>query len=342
MTSTSSDLPVSAPLRSRSRAVPYVVLLVVAVLVAVLVWLATRPVDMLVQGEVEAPRVDVSARVPGRVASLGADVGDTVARGDLLVQLENAQLTTGLGASQAALIVAQRSEEVAAATRPEIIRAREAELAAAEADLWLAREAATRERELEERGVRSQAMLEQATRNLQAAERKVDAAQAQLDLARAGASAEERAVAAAQVGQARAAIAQARANIDELTVIAPQSGQITGRMVELGENIGPGAPLFSIVDLDAAWFTFNIRENVLGGLKVGDVLRVRVPALDAEVDATITLINAQGEFASWRATRATGDFDLRSFELRARPDQPLDGLRPGMSALIHPAETGAR
>ena len=211
-------------------------------------------------------------------------------------------------------------------------------MAAAEADLQLAQEAATRDQALEQRGVRSQAVIEQSARNLAAAERKVEAAQAQLDLTRAGASPEERAVAAAQVDQARAAIGQAEANIDELNVTAPQGGQVTGRMVELGENVGAGAPLFTIVDLDGTWFTFNIRENLLGGLKVGDRLRVQVPALDAQIDATVTLINAQGDFASWRATRATGDFDLRSFEVRAAPATPVPGLRPGMSALIRPAE----
>ena len=193
MTSISSDLPPSKPARPRSRVLPYVVLLILAALVAGLVWYATRPVAMLVQGEAEAPRVDVSARVPGRVVELGADVGDRVEQGALLVRLENAQLTTNLGAAQAALVVAQRNETAIGATRPEIIRAREAELAAAEADLQLAQEAATRDQALEQRGVRSQAVIEQSARNLAAAERKVEAAQAQLDLARAGASPEERA-----------------------------------------------------------------------------------------------------------------------------------------------------
>ena len=99
-------------------------------------------------------------------------------------------------------------------------------------------------------------------------------------------------------------------------------------------RIVPGAPLFTIVDLDQAWFTFNLREDLLAGLAMGDRLTIRIPALDTETEAEITLINVQGQFASWRATRATGDFDLRSFELRARPVAPLEGLRPGMSALI--------
>lgn len=330
----------SRPARARtgSKALPYIVLLIIAGLIAALVWYATRPVATLVQGEVDAPRVDVSARVPGRVVELGARLGDDVEKGALLLRLENTALATGLRTSQAALVVAERNEAATAATRPETIRAREAELAAAEADLRLAQEAASRDQALEQRGVRPQAAVEQSTRNLQAAERKVDAAEAQLDLARAGASSEERAVAAAQVDQARAALKQAEADIEELTVLAPQAGQVTGRMVELGENVGAGAPLFTIVDLDRIWFTFNIRENLLRGLQVGDSIRVEVPALDAEIEAEVTLINAQGEFASWRATRATGDFDLRSFEVRAEPVERLDGLRPGMSALIRPAE----
>ena len=111
-------------------------------------------------------------------------------------------------------------------------------------------------------------------------------------------------------------------------------GEITGRMIEIGENIGPGAPLFTLVQPANAWFTFNIREDQLHGVAVGDTLNVTIPALDTTVEAKVTLINVQGDFASWRATRATGDFDLRSFELRATPVQPVTGLRPGMSALL--------
>ena len=112
------------------------------------------------------------------------------------------------------------------------------------------------------------------------------------------------------------------------------SGEISARLIELGENIGPGAPLFTIVDLEQAWFTFNLREDLLTGLEVGTTLSVHVPALARDLEAEITLINVQGQFASWRATRATGDFDLRSYEVRARPVAPVSGLRPGLSALI--------
>lgn len=313
---------------------PFVVLGLLAVAVILSVWWVTRPGPLLIQGEVAAPRVDVSARISGSVAELSADLGDQVEAAVTLALLSNPQLVTGHAAAASGVTVAQASEAAAGATRPEVIRAREAELAAAQADLRLAREQAARDTELSQQGLRPQAAIDQSVRNVDTAARRVEAAEAQLDLASAGASPEERAVAAAQVAQAEAALAQRQADLDELTILAPLSGEISARLVELGENIGPGAPMFTIVDLDRAWFTFNLREDLLGGLQVGDVLSVYIPAMDRDIDARITLINVQGQFASWRATRATGDFDLRSFELRARPAMPVAGLRPGMSALI--------
>lgn len=323
--------PAHAPRRSL---LPLLVLAVLAGLVIGAVWWATRPGPLLIQGEVAAPRVDVSARTSGRVTRIEADLGQRVEGGQLLAELSNPQLVTAHAAAASGLEVARASEAAAGATRPEVIRAREAELAAAQADLRLAEEQLGRDTGLSQQGLRPQAALDQSTRNLDAAAGRVEAAEAQLDLARAGASPEEREVAAAQVAQAEAALAQRQADLDELRIFAPMSGEISGRTIELGENVGPGAPLFTIVDLDQAWFTFNLREDLLAGLATGDRLTIRIPALDTETEAEITLINVQGQFASWRATRATGDFDLRSFELRARPVAPLEGLRPGMSALI--------
>jgi HlyD family secretion protein len=319
---------------ARKAFLPFVILALLALGVAGAVWWVTRPGPVLIQGEVAAPRVDVSARVSGRVAEVTADLGHRVEAGVRLVTLSNPQLVTAYATAASGLEVARASKAASGATRPELIRAREADLALAQADLLLAQEQFARDTELSQKGQRSQALLDQSTRNVETATRRAEAAQAQLDLARAGASPEERALAAAQVAQAEATLAQRQADLDELTVNAPMAGEISARLIEPGENIGPGTPLFTIVDLNSAWFTFNLREDLLAGLKIGDLLRVRVPALNVEVDTEITLINVQGQFASWRATRATGDFDLRSFELRARATAPLPGLRPGMSALI--------
>jgi HlyD family secretion protein len=105
-------------------------------------------------------------------------------------------------------------------------------------------------------------------------------------------------------------------------------------VAELGENFSAGAPLFSLIDINHPWFTFNLREDLLKGLAIGDRFEVTVPALDnSRIEVRVTVINAQGQYATWRATRATGDFDLRTFEVRAEPTSPVKGLRPGMSAI---------
>lgn len=302
---------------------------------AVLLWYATRPPALIVQGEVSADRVDVSPRVSGRVTKLHADVGDRVTRDMVIAQLESPQLVSAMLATQAALAVARADLDRVNSTRPEVIEARKAEVSAADADVVLYMSDKERQTKLTETNAASQARLEQSSRNLESALRAREAAQANLDLAVAGASKEERALALAKVQQAEATLNQQQTDIRELTIVAPIEGQVTTRVAEQGENFSAGAPLYSIVDIGHPWFTFNLREDLLKGLKIGDSLSVLVPALkNATVNAQVTVINAQGQYATWRATRATGDFDLRTFEVRARPVQVVEGLRPGMSAIL--------
>ncbi|MDE1992943.1 MAG: efflux RND transporter periplasmic adaptor subunit [Rhizobiaceae bacterium] len=304
------------------------------VALAVVLWFATKPPPLIVQGEVSANRVDLSPRVSGRVAKLNADVGDNVKAGTVIAELESPQLVAGLHMSEAALAVAQADLVRVNSTRPETIDARRAELAAADADVTLYQEASARQAKLVTSGSSTQSQVEEATRNLEAAIRKRESAQADLDLAVAGASKEEKQLAATQVEQAKASLNQQQVDVNELIIHAPIDGQVTTRVAELGENFSAGAPLFSIIDIANPWFTFNLREDLLKGLKVGDTFKVTVPALNsAELEVKVTVINAQGQYATWRATRATGDFDLRTFEVRAVPVAPVDGLRPGMSII---------
>ena len=178
-------------------------------------------------------------------------------------------------------------------------------------------------------------MVDEATHNLESAIRKRESAQAALQLATIGASPEEKALAAAQVKQAEAALNQRDVDVAELTIRAPIAAQVTTRVASLGENFSAGSPLFSLIDTHKIWFTFNLREDLLGGLKIGDTFDVTVPAFKSQVvPVRVTMINVQGQYATWRATRATGDFDLRTFEVRAVPTQPVEGLRPGMSAIV--------
>ncbi len=306
----------------------------VALALALVLWLATRPPPLTIQGEVSSDRVDISPRAAGRVVGLAADVGDTVEKGAVIATLESPQLEASLLAARAALAVAQADLARISSTRPETIAARRAELSAADADVRLYAETYDRQSKLIKSGFSPQARLDEATRNLEAATRKRETANAALKLATEGASPEEKALVAAQVKQAEAALHQREVDVAELTVHAPISGQITTRVAGVGENFSAGAPIFSLIDLKDVWFTFNLREDLLGGLKVGDRFTVTIPAFKGrEVPVQVSLINVQGQYATWRATRATGDFDLRTFEVRAKPVEPIQGLRPGMSAI---------
>lgn len=314
----------------------------VLVTFALLLWLATRPPPLTVQGEVTSDRVDISPRVAGRIAKLNVDVGSSVDKGAVIAELESPQLIAALIAARAALGVAKADLDRINSTRPETIAARKAELAAAEADVTLSQETFDRKAQLAHTGNAPQATVDEATRNLELATRKRESAQAALQLATTGSSPEEKALAAAQLKQAEAALNQREVDVAELTIRAPIPAQVTTRVASLGENFSAGAPLFSLIDLKNIWFTFNLREDLLGGLKIGDTFEVTVPAFKSQViPVRVTMINVQGQYATWRATRATGDFDLRTFEVRAVPTQPVEGLRPGMSAIVAWSKRGS-
>jgi HlyD family secretion protein len=164
------------------------------------------------------------------------------------------------------------------------------------------------------------------------AKRDQDRAKLAYDEAVNGATKEEREIAETNVLKAQASVDTIKASVDELTVKAPIASQVYQIGAEVGEYVSPGVPLLSLIDLSDIWLRFNLREDLVKGLKVGDRFKMRAPALgDQEIEAEIKLVETRGEYAGWRATRATGDFDLRTFEVRAYPVSPIPALRPGMS-----------
>jgi len=268
-----------------------------------------QPAAYLIEGEVEATRIDLSAMVTARVAQTPVGSGDSVAAGDLVVQLESTLILAQLATAQAGLAVAKANRDIAYSTRPETIAVAEAQLANAGANVELAQSTNDRITQLRDDSVVSQASLDQATNARNAAIQAQAAAQANRDQTRNGTSPEQKSVADAQVMQAKANLAQSQAKIDEMTVASPIDGQVTTRTAEVGKLFSAGAPLISIVDVDHAWFTFNLREDLLDGLEVGQPLQVRVPALGEDVamiEATIIAINVEGSYANWRATKISG------------------------------------
>jgi HlyD family secretion protein len=261
------------------------------------------------------------------------DRGQNVTAGQVLVTIDNPQLLTKLKEAQAGQGVALADlKRIEVGTRAEVIAQRKAALAAAEASTQLAQQTYDRTKQLTARDFASVQKLDEATASLDVARRSQQEAKLALEEAVAGYTAEERGVAKASVVKADAAIATLEAEVAELTVKAPVAAQVYVTNAEVGEYVSPGVPLLSLVDLSDIWLRFDLREDLVKDLKVGDRFEMRVPALgDRLITAAVRRIATRGEYAGWRATRATGDFDLRTFEIRAYPVEPVPELRPGMS-----------
>ncbi|MCO6560195.1 MAG: efflux RND transporter periplasmic adaptor subunit [Gilliamella sp.] len=309
-----------------------IVAIIAVIAMVVIIYFAYQPSTIILQGEVESNRVDVAARVQGRVNQFNYDVGDDVKQGEVLLTLSNPALLAQLATAEAQLKVAMASRDNTYSTRPETIDVQKAQLDKAKSDLDLAQTSYERINRLAKNGTVSKQSYDESFNQYQAAIKAYEAAKANLSLAENGSSVEQKKLADVQVEQSEAALTQVKADVNELTLVSPINGQITTRVAETGQLYSPGTPLYSIIDLNDIWFTFNIREDLLGNLKVGDTFQVRVPALNNQIiDVKVTVLNALGQYANWQATKATGDFDLKTFEMRAKPINKVSGLRPGMS-----------
>jgi HlyD family secretion protein len=321
---------------SPTRLPAIVVGVVVAVVAALSIWYLVRPLPLLVQGEVDATRFDIAARVDGRVGEIPVERGQDVAAGAVLVRIDNPETIAQNQQALAAKIVAEAQlANVNVGTRPEVIAQRKAELERAQASVVLAQKTYDRISQLAGHGNAPIAQLDQATDSLHESQQAVDQAQSAYDQAVNGYTKEEHEIAEANVGKAIADIKAVQSIIDQMVVYAPVASQVYQRNVEPGEYVSPGVPLITLINLDDLWIHFDLREDLVKSLKVGDRFDVRIPALgDRRITVEVKLIATKGEYASWRATRATGDFDLRTFSIRAYPVDKVPELRPGMSAYL--------
>ena len=322
--------------RPVTRTPSIIVAIVAAVVVALSLFYLLRPEPLLVQGEADATRFDIAARVDGRVKEIPVERGQNVPAGAVLVRIDNPETLAKLEQMSAAKVVAEAQlANVLVGTRVETIAAKKAVLERAQAALVLAQKTYDRTRTLTEQGNAPQARLDQVTDSLHESERAVDQAKSAYEQAVNGYTKEERAVTKANVEKAHADIQSVQSIVDQLVVYAPVASQVYQRNVEQGEYVSPGVPLVTLIDLNDVWIHFDLREDLVKGLKVGDRFDVRIPALDdRRVTVEVKLIATKGEYASWRATRASGDFDLRTFSIRAYPVKPVPELRPGMSAYL--------
>jgi HlyD family secretion protein len=338
-TQTGPETPPQTPEKTTKSAtrVPSIIVAVVALVVAGLsIFYLLRPAPLLVQGEADATRLDIAARVDGRVQSIPVERGQNVDKGAVLVRIDNPETIAKHAQMVAAKAVADAQlANVLVGTRVEVIAAKKAALERAQAAQVLAQKTFDRTQILTGQGNAPQARLDQATDNLHEAERGVDEAKSGYDQAVNGYTKEERQIAKTNVEKANADIEAVQSIVDQMTIYAPVASQVYQRNVEPGEYVSPGVPLVTLIDLSDVWIHFDLREDLVKTLKVGDRFDVRIPALDdRRITVEVKLIATKGEYASWRATRATGDFDLRTFSIRAYPVTAVPELRPGMSAYL--------
>lgn len=311
-------------------------LLAALVLVALGLWLAFRAPAAQIQGMVDADNLNVSAKVTARVAKLLVREGDRVEAGQPLFELDSPEVAAkqqqAAGALEAASAVASKAEEGA---RSEDIRAAEANWKRAVAGAELAQATFRRVDNLFGEGVVTRQKRDEAQAQARNASELANAARAQYDMALAGARAQDRQAAQAQVHQARGAVAEVDAARAETVGRAPQAGEVSKRLFDVGELVPAGYPVFTLVDIANPWVSMNLREDQLRGLKPGSRVQGTLPALEGrKVEFEVYFISPAGEYATWRSTRQSSGYDVRSFEVRVRPVAPVADLRPGMSVLF--------
>ena len=291
--------------------------------------------DLLLQGEVDAPEVIVASKSKGRVVERLIERGDDVKSGQLIIQLDSPELMAQLRSAQATRDEAKAQLELSLhGTREESIRNLRANLAQAEAQYRNAQNDYNRNLSVAGKGYISKSELDASRRSRDTAFQQVQAAKANLDEGINGDRVEQRQQYAAALRAAEENLLQIQAQSDDLQVKAPVDGEVGPIPAEVGELLNAGSPLVTLIRVPDAYFVFNLREDILAHVRKGDKVKLRVPALkDKMIDTEVRYIAPLGDYATKRATRATGDFDLKTFEVRLYPSQPVDGLRPGMSTL---------
>lgn len=300
-------------------------------------WMGTHPSEEPLYGVMQAKTVDVAAKVTGRVETLPVHEGDTVSAGQLLMTLDIPEVEAKLKEVEALKSAATaRQSLVDEGARPQEIRAAKAQMQRAQAGQELAQKTFNRVHALYREGLISKQKHDEALAQKKSADELLAAAKEQYDIALTGARTQEKQAATALTAQATGGVEQVESLVKEKNVTSPIASEISRIYVEIGEVAAAGLPLATLVDLSDQWAVFNIREDYLPKITKGAVLSAEIPALNAKnVQFKVYFINPRGDYATWRATRQSSGYDLRTFEVRARPVQPVSDLRPGMSVIVN-------
>lgn len=296
---------------------------------------ATEPREEFLQGQMEARRVLVAGKIPGRLERLFVHEGDMVVKDSLVAIISSRELEAKKIQAEGALGAAKaQSNKANTGARAEEITALKAMKERAQDAADLAKTTFDRVQKLYNDGVIPLQKRDEAETQMKTAVAAATAAKAQYEQAVAGARSEDKAAANALVIQARGANAEVDAYLDETKIRAPISGEVSLKLAEEGEIVGAGMPVIAITDLNDSWAVFHIREDFLKHISKGKTFTVQIPALDKTIEMVVTYIASVGDYATWRSSKESGGYDLKSFEIRMRPKTTVENLRPGMSVLF--------
>lgn len=312
-----------------------VILVLIAIVTLLVIWIL-RPEPAWVQGQIEVTQVRAAAKLPGRVLSIDVEEGQRVEAGQQVALLSSPEIDAKAVQAEAQVAAAQaQADKADSGARDEEVRAAQAQWQAAEAQAQLAEATYVRINNLYTDGVVPVQRRDEARAMARSARAQANAAHQVWQMAQSGTRAEDIRAAEALLAQARGGEAEVQAFKAEEQVLAPAAGEITRKVFEPGEVVPAGAPLVMIARTDEPWLALSLREDLLAAVQLGSALPGRIQALgNRQVNFSVYYIAPMADFATWRSTRDLGGFDLRTFDVRARPSEPVEGLRPGMSVLI--------
>jgi len=313
-----------------------VALVAVILVIAVAGYFASRPKAHVIQGEAEATEYRVSGKVPGRIEEIYVKEGQSVNAGDTVALIDSPEVRAKLVQANAAVAAAsaQRDKARNGARSEEIAGAYNLWQTAIVQESVLQKSFERISRLYEEKVIPAQ-KYDEVKAKYDAAVATSAAAKSKYDMAVSGARLEDKEAAQALVDKASGALMEVESYMGELYLTSPSGGVVSSIAPKVGELVGTGSPVMTVLDLDDIWFTFNVREDYLDGLSIGSKITVSVPALGGKtVEATVNYVAVRESYATWKATKETDMYDAKTFEVRAVPNRKVDGLLPGMSVIV--------
>ncbi|MBR1804022.1 MAG: efflux RND transporter periplasmic adaptor subunit [Muribaculaceae bacterium] len=309
---------------------------IVVACIAIVGILLIKPDSTVTQGQADCDAVRVSGKLPGRVERLFVQPGDYVHKGDTLAKIYSSTVDAKLYQAQSMQnAAAAQTDKVDRGAREEIKKSALSLLQQAQAAETITRKTYQRMQNLFEQGVVTEQKRDEAKAAYDAATAQVAAAKSQYELALNGAQAEDKRASRSMTNAAHGSVMEVQSLLEDQYLVAPCDGEVSEIYPQEGELVAMGTPIMSISKLNEMWVTFSVREDMLNDLPMGKVINVSIPALNnKDTKLKVYYIHDMGSYAAWQATKAYGDYDSKTFEVKARPMESLENFRPGMSVIL--------